>query len=160
MADRASASIVIGGTLPQDVIPAFLYAVEMDHGRLDWEGEPVDHGALQREEPLHICAYDLPGGIFDTLEPFCELHGLPFVRSSGGCGGVFGPERVVFAGEGPARHFEMNESEQIVATYPEIADLGSMEAIAAWFASAEFTPPPLQILAGQAASMAEDAENG
>lgn len=145
MADRASASIIIGGALSQDLIPTFLAAIEDDNGRVDWEGEPIDLSVFGKAQPLELCAYELPGGIFDAVEPFCEFHNLPFTRNSGSCGGVFGPERVVYTGEGAAHHFEMNESDQVVLTLSDVRRLKSIDAIEAWFASAEFTPPPFNI---------------
>lgn len=150
MADRASASIIIGGTLSEDLVPTFLAAIENDHGRIDWEGEAVDLSVLSDAQPLELCAYDLPGGIFDAVEPFCTFHNLPFVRNSGSCGGVFGPERVVYTGQGSPRHFEMNESDQIVLTLSDVREHKSIDAIEAWFASAEFTPPTFNILASSA----------
>jgi len=58
---------------------------------------------------------------------------------------VFGPERVIFDGCPPPRHYEMNESDQIVLTWRELAALKSMDAAENWFSGAEFTPPPLVI---------------
>jgi hypothetical protein len=39
----------------------------------------------------------------------------------------------------------MNESDQIVLTWRELAALKSMDAAENWFSGAEFTPPPLVI---------------
>ncbi|AMK23212.1 MULTISPECIES: hypothetical protein [Sphingomonadaceae] len=157
MADRASASMQIGGTLSRIQLPAFIEAIATDHGRLDWEGEPVEEDTITTGNVLEICAYDLPGGMFETVESFCRQHKLPFRRTSGGCSGVFGPELVVYDLQGQPRHYEMNESEQVVLTRNEIHDLGSIEKIEDWFRSAEFTPPPIVLLeAGDPGSLAAD----
>lgn len=46
MADRASASIVIGGAIPRSAIPDLIDAIASDGGRADWEGEPLDASAV------------------------------------------------------------------------------------------------------------------
>jgi hypothetical protein len=89
MADRASASILIGGTLPHGYLDALLEAITLDHGRLDWEGEPVETDKILPGTPLEICAYDLPGGIFENVEGFCREHGLLYRRSSELCWSVW-----------------------------------------------------------------------
>ncbi|MFX8715956.1 hypothetical protein ABTM38_20000, partial [Acinetobacter baumannii] len=72
----------------------------------DWEGEALEDTSIRDGETLEAFAYELPGGIFQEAESFCERHGLPFVRSSASCAGAFGPERVIFTGEMPAVQFD------------------------------------------------------
>ena len=146
MADRASASIVIGGAIPRTSIADLIEAIATDGGRADWEGEPLDASAVGDGATLETFAYELPGGTFDWTEEFCEDHGLAYVRNSGSCGGAFGPERVIFTGTGAAVQFDMTESEEIVLARSMIRDLGSMEAVEAWFRLAEFVPPPFTII--------------
>lgn len=146
MADRASASIVIGGNIPQSCIDELIEAIATDGGRADWEGEPLDASDVRGGATLEAFAYELSGGTFDWTEEFCEDHGLAYVRSSGSCAGAFGPERVIFTGTGAAVQFDMTESDEIVLARSMIWDLGSMEAIEAWFRLAEFLPPPFTIV--------------
>lgn len=146
MADRASASIVIGGAIPRSAIPGLIDAIASDGGRADWEGEPLDASAVCGDATLEAFACELPGGTFEWTEEFCESHGLAYVRSSGSCGGAFGPERVIFTGTGAAVQFDMTESDEIVLAESMIRDLGTMEAIEAWFRLAEFAVPPLTVV--------------
>jgi hypothetical protein len=161
MADRASASIVIGGNIPQSSIADLIEAIATDGGRADWEGQPLDASAVRDGSALEAFAYELPGGTFEWTEEFCEDHGLAYVRSSGSCGGVFGPERVIFTGTGAAVQFDMTESDEIVLARSMIRDLGSMEAIEAWFRLAEFVPPPVTIIDdGDAVTPVEETLHG
>ncbi len=161
MADRASASIVIGGTISRSCIAELIEAIAIDGGRADWEGEPLDASAVRGDATLDAFACELPGGTFDWTEQFCEDHGLAYVRSSGSCAGAFGPERVIFTGTGAAVQFDMTESDEIVLARSMIRDLGSMEAIEAWFKLAEFVPPPLKIIEdGDAAAPAQELLHG
>ncbi|AOH85605.1 hypothetical protein AWL63_18350 [Sphingomonas panacis] len=143
MADRASASIIIGGTISRSVIPELIDAIGTDHGRADWEGEALDAEKIVEGVSLEICAYDLPGGIFEHVESFCLRHKLSYRRSSGSCSGIFGPERVVYDGHDQPRHYELNESDAVVLTLRELQDIGSYERAEIWFTGAEFTPPPI-----------------
>lgn len=161
MADRASASIVIGGAIPRSEIPGLIDAIASDGGRADWEGEPLNASAVRGEAPLEAFACELPGGTFEWTEEFCEDCGLAYVRNSGSCGGAFGPERVIFTGTGAAVQFDMTESEEIVLARSMIRDLGSMDAIEAWFHLAEFAVPPLTIIEDDVApAPAEEALHG
>lgn len=146
MADRASASIRIGGNIPRSAIPCLLTAIATDGGRADWEGEPIDETSVRIGEVLEVYAWELPGGIFQEVEAFCEAQRLPFVRVSGSCSGAFGPERVVFTGDGPTCQFDLTECDEVVLTRYGFAALGSVEAVEHWFASAEFSPPPVTIV--------------
>lgn len=146
MADRASASITIGGAIARSCIPALIAAIEIDGGRADWEGESLDNTSIRDGETLEAFACELPGGIFQEVESFCEQHGLPFVRWSGSCAGAFGSERVVFTGEGGTAQFDLTEHDEVVLTQSGYRSLGSLEAVEGWFASAGFTPPPLTIV--------------
>lgn len=143
MADRASASILIGGALSRSCISGLIEVISQDGGRADWEGAPIDPASLTEGGTLAAFAYELPGGLFEWTEQFCEDHGIAFVRNSGGCSGVFGPERVVFTGTGTSAQFDMTENEEIVLALSMIRALGTLEAIEAWFESAEFQPPPI-----------------
>lgn len=161
MADRASASIVIGGNIPRSCIVDLIEAIATDGGRADWEGEPLDASVVRDGATMEALAYDLSGGTFEWTEEFCEDHGLAYVRSSGSCGGVFGPERVIFTGTGAAVQFDMTESDEIVLAQSMIRDLGSMEAIEVWFRLAEFSPPSFTIIEdGDATAPVEEMLHG
>lgn len=161
MADRASASIIIGGAIHHSDIPGLIEAISSDGGRADWDGEPLEPSSIRAGETLEACAYELPGGTFDWTEQFCEERGIPYVRNSGSCGGVFGPERVVFTGAGAAVQFDMTENDEIVLARSMIRELGTMEAVEAWFAQAEFAVPPITIIEdGNAVASIEVAVHG
>jgi len=147
MSDRAPASITIGGTLPLILLSSLVAAIEIDNGRADWEGEPVEEGAIESGQILEVFATELRGGIFEDIECFCLQHKLPFVRSSASCVGVFGPERAVYTGDGAPSYFELNENDEVVLTRAELSNLGGFDAAGAYFDAAEFTPPPLTIVA-------------
>ena len=68
------------------------------------------------------------------------------MRNSGSCCGAFGPERVVFTGIGAAMQFDMTEGEDIVLARSMIRELGTIEAVDAWFDHAEFVVPPFTIV--------------
>lgn len=146
MADRATASILIGGTIRRSDISGLIEAIASDGGRADWEGEALDAASIRTGETLKVCAFELPGGTFEWTEEFCEDHGLAYVRNSGSCCGAFGPERVVFTGIGAAMQFDMTESDEIVLARSMIRELGTIEAVDAWFDHAEFVVPPFAII--------------
>lgn len=147
MADRTSASIKIGGSLSRALIPALIAAIEADGGRADWDGEPIEEVMIVDGEVLEVCACEISNGIFDAVERFCEDHHLPFLRSSGSCAGAFGPERVIFDGSTPPRDFICAEWDEVLLTRHEVQQLGSFEAIEAWFVSADYQVPPITIVA-------------
>jgi len=152
MADRASASIRIGGAIQNSCIPALIAALAADGARADWEGEELDESAVCDGATLEAFACELPGGIFQDTESFCEAHGLAFVRISGSCAGAFGAERVVFTGAPPPDQFDLTEHDEVVLTRSGLRGLGSIEAAEHWFASAEFAPPPIMIVEDDRAS--------
>ncbi|MFZ5700784.1 MAG: hypothetical protein ACOY4P_05455 [Pseudomonadota bacterium] len=152
MADRASASIMIGGAIARSAIPALIAAIATDGGRADWEGEVLDASAVRSGTTLEVFACELPGGIFQDTESFCEQQGLAFVRSSGSCAGAFAPERIVFTGEAPPAQFDLTEHDEVVLTRSGLRSLGSIDAAERWFASAEFTPPPIVVVEEDRAS--------
>ena len=131
---------------PPSLIPALIEAIDLNDGRLDWEGEPVAASDIEDGKTLEIFACEIAGGMFDAVEALCEAHGVAFVRNSGSCAGVFGPERVIFDGSGPSRQYDLTESDQIALTITDFRSPKSIDAIAAWFQSAASTPPPLTIV--------------
>ncbi len=146
MADRASASIIIGGRLPAALLPELLAAIEVDGGFSGWDEDPIDEAACRSGVAIDICGHDLAGGVFGAIEAFAQARGLAYVRSSGSCSGAFGPERVVCDGVGAARHYALDEDDAVVIGRHQLRALGTLEAAEAWFAAAEFAPPPLRIV--------------
>lgn len=151
MADRASASILIGGPLRRALLDDLCEAARQDGGFAGWDEAPLDGQAILDGAPLEICAYELRGGVFDALEAFCETHGLAYVRRSGSCAGAFGPERVVHVGDGAPETFETNEGDAVTIGLADVRRLGSLAAIEALFARATFVVPPLTLVDGAAA---------
>jgi hypothetical protein len=152
MSDRACAEIKIGGSIRRSCIDRLIGAIRCDGGRADWDGGPLDDDALSEGETLEAFAYELSGGIFQEAESFCEEHGIPYVRSSGSCAGAFGPERVVFTGEGTASQFDLTEQDEVALTRCGLRALGSLDAAESWFESSEFTPPPFTIVEDEVTS--------
>ena len=146
IADRASAMIRLGGRLPAAALPVLLTAIEDDRGFAGWGELPIDEADCHAGEPLEICGYELVGGVFASIEDFAVAHGLAFVRNSGSCPGVFGPERVVFDGTGPRRDYDLTEFDLVVLGIDRLRALGSLDAAEAWFATADYTPPPLELI--------------
>lgn len=146
MADRASASILIGGVLPSTAVDALLEAVASDGGFNSWEETPIDAAALDSGSPLEVCGYDLAGGVFDRLEAYAVEHGLAFVRTSGSCPGAFGPERVVFEGKGDPRNYALDEDDRVVIDRATLEALNSIEGARAYFDAAGVEVPSLVIV--------------
>lgn len=143
MADRVSASIELGGTLTS---PDYLELSQIiaDEGlSVEWDGEDFepDHRAVG--ESLKLYAHEVAWGRLDTLESWCVEKGLAFTRWSGAHAGQFGAERVVFTGEGAPLSYAADEEDNIVIDRATAINLGSLEAIIAYFAAADTPVPPL-----------------
>lgn len=146
MADRVSASIKLGGTLPRAKLGELLKVIAAEGLSTEWDGEPFSADQIPAEAPLELFAHQVAGGSFDQLESFCVSHALPFMRWCDGYTGGWSPERLVFGGTGEPRSYSVNESDQVVIGRTEIRLLGSLEAIEAHFASAEMAVPPLTLV--------------
>ena len=149
MADRASASIQIGGVLHIRLVPELVAAAQLDGGSLGWDEEPLDETMITSGETLEVCATGLAWGRFEHLEQFCITHELAFRLDAGSCNGAFGPERALYDGKGNARLFDVSEGGHVVVTLDKVRALGSLAAIEAWFADAE-TPTPSLVITEQA----------
>lgn len=155
MADRVSASIAIGGTLPRSLL-ADLTTIITDHDlRLDWEGVPFSPDDILPDAPIELMAHEVAWGCFPTLEQFCQDYGLAYTRWAGGCSGSFGPERVVFTGSGLPESHCVTEDDELVFGLDTIRALGSIAAIEAQAAEADFTPGALTIVDDGPAETAE-----
>lgn len=145
MADRASASIFIGGVLARDLVDSLIETIAIEGGFAGWDETPIDAAMLESIGPLEVCGYELAGGVFDELEAFCVKHGLAFIRTSGSCPGAFGPERVVFEGAGEPRHYALDEDNRVLIGRSTMDALGTLEAARCYFDAADFKPPELTV---------------
>jgi hypothetical protein len=149
MADRVSASIKLGGTLPRDKLGGLLSLIAAAGLSREWDGEPFSAEQIPKDAPLELFAHEVAGGSFDELEGFCQSHALPFVRWCDGYSGSWSPERLVFDGACEPRSYAVNESDQVVIGRAEIRMLGSLDAIDAHFVSAELAVPPLTLVGAE-----------
>lgn len=143
MSDRSSATITIGGRLTREKFLVLAQLIADESLSTHWDGPwftPQDHVPGQS---LRLKAREVTGGMFDELEAWCIAMGLPFVRWCEAYPGSWSAERVVFAGDGEPRSYIADEEDQVLIDAATVEDLGSIEAIGDYFASAAFTVPPL-----------------
>lgn len=143
MADRASASIQIGGVLNTRLVPELVAAAQLDGGRTGWDEEALDETMIKSGETLHVFATGLPWGRFEHLEQFCMTHSLAFRLDADSSKGAFSRERALYDGKGRARVFQVSENGDVVVSLNMVHGLGSLAAIENWFAEAETPTPPL-----------------
>jgi len=145
MADRVSASITIGGSLSPSAYAELVEHIHAEGLATEWDGEPFDTHHRVVGKPLTLYAHEVAGGCFDTLESWCVENLLPFARWSGGYGGQWGPERVVYRGGGSPTSYVVTEDDEVVIARPTIEQLGSLQAVLAHFDAADFAVPPLAV---------------
>ena len=145
MADRVSASIALGGTITAAQLDELTQLFTDEGLSTEWDGEPFESSQLTPGEPLHLYAHEVAWGMFEELEAWCRDHHVTYIRWSGGYGGEWGAERVVFDGSGDPRSYDADESDRIFVDRATVERLGSIEAILAHFDSANFAVPPLAI---------------
>jgi hypothetical protein len=155
MADRVSASIAIGGTLPRDLLPALAELIAHEGLSTEWGGEPFDLAQLPDDGPLALMAHEVAWGRFEELEAFCVEIGLPFARWSGAYPCQWGAERTVFTGTGEPQGYAADEDDYILIGRCTAERLGSYAAIIAHFDAADFPVPPLVVTPD-----AKEADNG
>jgi hypothetical protein len=143
MADRVSASIVLGGTLDIAAFAELAQIISNEGLSLEWDGEPFEPQHRTIGQSLGLYAHEVSWGRFSELEDWCITCQLPFVRWSGGYAGQWGPERVVATGDGTLTSYAVTESDEVVIGRAAIVKLGSFEAVLAHFDAAEFIVPPL-----------------
>jgi hypothetical protein len=148
MADRVSASIVIGGEVTPAQFEQLCPLIAHNDLRLDWDGEPFAPDQINKGEPLRLCAHETPWGMFDDLEQYCCNEHLPYVRWSGSCPGSFGAERIVFDGKTGPLNYSVDEDDHVVLHEQTIDQLGSIRAIRAYLKPASFVVPALRIAPG------------
>lgn len=145
MADLVPVSIAIGGKLPDGLLNELIGLAQAENLSTEWDGEPFDRDQLPENAPLCLYAHEIPNGDLGDVEDFCRSNDLPFVRWSGGSSGAFGPEIIVWTGNGPRRRFAADEDGNIVLNAHEARELGSYEAISQYFAEGNYEPPPFRI---------------
>ena len=148
MADRVSASIVIGGRVTPAQFEQLCPLIAHNDLRFDWNGEPFAPDQVPAGEPLRLCAHETPWGMFDDLEQYCCNECIPYLRWSGSCPGSFGAERIVFDGKSGPLNFSVDEDDHLVLHAQTIAQLGSMRAIRRYIAEAEIEVAPFEIAGG------------
>ena len=148
MADRVAASIVIGGALPSSPLDAFVALVECEELTPEWDGEPFTVEDLPVDGPLRLMANEVAWGELSELEDFCLEYRLPFARWRQSSSGSWGASRAVFTGTGAVQTFATTDDDTAMIDRETVARLGSVEAILAFFDTADLIPPPLHIVRG------------
>ena len=145
MADRVSASIVLGGTISTVAFAELAKIIEQEGLSTEWDGEPFQPGDITQGQPLSLHAHEVAWGRFEALESWCVANAMPFTRWSGAYAGQWGAERVVFTGAGEPSSFAADEDDHVLIGRDTAERLGSIEAIRAHFDAADFVVPPLVI---------------
>lgn len=145
MADRVSASIVIGGNLTAAEFAELAQILADEALSTEWDGEPFEPDHRVCGEPLRLHAHEVAWGRFETLEPWCFEHGIAFARWAGGYSGQWGAERVVFTGSGDPVTYLADEDDHILIDRSQLEKLGSIEAILAHFDAADAPIPALRV---------------
>lgn len=145
MADRVSASIVVGGMISAPDYAELSEIIANEGLSIEWDGEAFEPEHRTVGEPLRLYAHEIAWGRFQTLEAWCVEKKLPFVRWSGAYAGQWGAERVVFTGEGEPISYAADEDDDVVIARGTVEKLGSLEAILAYFDAADAKRPPLVV---------------
>ena len=148
MADRVSASIVLGGTITPALFVELSELIAQERLSTEWDGEPFQPDDITPNQRLALYAHEVAWGRFETLEAWCVDNAVPFTRWSGAYAGQWGAERVVLTGTGEPASFAADEDDHVLIGRDTVDRLGSIEAIRAHFDAADFVVPPL-IVAGR-----------
>jgi hypothetical protein len=145
MADRVSASIVIGGSLSTSGYAELVELIGKEGLSTEWDGEPFEADHRTIGEPLSLYAHEVAWGHFGGLESWCTRNEVTFARWSGSYPGQLGPERVVHQGDGTLTSYAVTEDDTVVISREALEKLGSFAAVLAHFAAADFAVPPLVV---------------
>ena len=145
MADRVSASIVIGGTVSSAQFARLLELIALYDLRLDWDGDVFTHDQLPTGDALRLYAYEVAWGNFEELEQYCCNEQIVYQRWSVACSGSFGAERIVYDGKAGPLNFAVDDDDNVLVYAQAIDQLGSMRAIRRYIAQAEIVIPPFAI---------------
>ncbi len=153
MADRVSASIIIGGNIAAEHVVALVEAIQDEGLSLEYDGTDFEAHELVSGEPLMLCAHEVAWGTFNILEPFCRKHKLAYSRWYGAYAGAWGSGRVIYRGIVETREgeegideYDASDDDQILLGEQLARHLGSYEAIIDHFERANFTVPPLEMV--------------
>ena len=96
MGNRVSASIVIGGRAPAELVDALCEAIEDERLGPDWGDSFESRDALiaylrAGTDGVDLYGTEVNGGEFETLQAFCVEHGLVYRLTYDGYGGEWGP---------------------------------------------------------------------
>ncbi len=147
MAERVSASITIGGSLTLTQYGRLCELVIAEGLCIEWDGRLFEAGDHTSGDPLSLFAHEVAYGSFHELEAWCGDNHLPFARWAGAYSGQWGARRVVFLGQGQPIYYPADEDDCLVIDEIKVRELGSIEAILAYFETAE-TPIPQLIIGG------------
>jgi hypothetical protein len=148
MADRVSASIVIGGAVSGDQYQALCALIRDECLCTEWDGDLFTPEQLVDGESLSLYAHEVPWGCFNALEQYCCNNAIAYHRWSGACPGSFGAERIIFDGKRGPFNYDADEDDRVVLTAETIDQLGSIRAIRAYLKPASFEVPALRIAPG------------
>lgn len=156
MADRVSAQITIGGKLPASAVPDLIESIQAEGLSMEYDGAPFEPGELVGGEALTLCGHEVAWGTFNVLEAFCRTHRLAYSRWFGACSGAWGAGRSIYRGTHETREgeegvddYDASDDDQTLLGEQLARHLGSYDAIIAHFERANFTVPPLEIVAAK-----------
>lgn len=148
MADRVSVAVTVGGAITAAQYRELSALIQLEGLTIEWDGEPFEPEHRVKGEPLRLFAHEVAWGRVEQLESWCVANLVPFARWSGGYGGSWGAERVVFAGAGSPASFIANEEDRILIDRETVERLGSIEALRGHLDAADIAIPPLIVDGG------------
>ncbi|PZQ55947.1 MAG: hypothetical protein DI570_21655 [Phenylobacterium zucineum] len=154
MGNRVSASIVIGGQAPAELVDALCEAIEDERLGPDWGDSFESRDALVAYLRAGIDGVDLygtevNGGEFETLQAFCAEHGLAYRLTYDGYGGEWGPATRLHHADGTEETCSLDRDGGDACVCRDdlarlgVASLGELEAYLERFD--RFRPGPLVI---------------
>ena len=146
MADRVSASIVIGGRVTASLYEELADVIAGEGLSTEWDGPTFEPEHRSPGEPLSLYAHEVAWGRFEVLEAWCIENKLRFSRWSGAYQGQWGAERVVFTGDGEPSSYPADEDDHVMLAHEMAEKLASIEAITGYFNAADVSIPPLEIV--------------
>ena len=145
MADRVAVSIVLGGMLSEAEYMKLAEIIDREGLSMEWDGPPFEPTYGADGEPLRLYAKEVAWGELRELEAWCVSHQVAFAKWCDGCGSQWGPQRMVFTGEGEPRFFAASGDDDVMINEETVKKLGSIAQIRAYFEAANFSVPPLCI---------------
>jgi hypothetical protein len=146
MADRAPATIAIGGKVNADQF-AELTRMIVAHGlSTEWDDPAFTAEHRVAGQALALYAHEVAWGVFEDLEQYCCDNIIPYTLWSGGCAGSFGPGRIVYDGKSGPLSYAATDDGEIVLHASTIEQLATIRHIRAYLKPAEYVVPPLIVL--------------